>query len=105
MAAAVEDAPGVALPLVGDNKVVSEWCGPIGPDYAALPLVVLADINHNRATVAIYARSLCEASANYPGAGGHVLRTGYWSPMPGSALVLCVRQIMMMTRASASTRS
>ena len=71
----VTQATGVALPLLADEAVVPEWCGPLRPEYRRMPLVLLGDINHNRATFPLYARYLCECDANYPGKGGRVLRT------------------------------
>ena len=73
--AAVQQATGVALPLLADEAVVPEWCGAPKPEFRRTPLVVLGDINANRAAFPLYARYLCQCDANYPGKGGRVLRT------------------------------
>jgi len=72
---AVEAVTGVSLPVLPDDAVTTEWCGPIKSAYRRKPLVLLGDINKNRATFPLYARYLCECDANYPGKGGRVLRT------------------------------
>jgi len=72
---AVEQATGVALELLADEAAVPQWCGAPKSDLRRRPLVVLGDINANRAAFPLYARTLCECDANYPGTGGRVLRT------------------------------
>jgi len=72
---AVRQATGVAVPLLTDQAVVPEHCGAPKPEFRRKPLVVLGDINANRATFPLYARYLCQCDGNYPGARGRVLRT------------------------------
>ncbi|NOZ20944.1 MAG: hypothetical protein GXP25_07615 [Planctomycetes bacterium] len=75
VAGAVKKATGVPLPVLTDKAATTEWCGAIKPEYRRRPLVVLGDINANRATFPIYSLYLCECDANYPGKGGRVVRT------------------------------
>ena len=66
---------GVALPVRSVAKAIRGRCrGPV-EELRRAPLILLGDINTNEAIVPLYARFLCFADAQYPGASGYALRT------------------------------
>ena len=71
----IKNAAGVDCPIISDVQTVSKWCGALDEKFKRMPLIILGDINKNRAVFPLYAKYLCWCDGNYPGEGGYDLRT------------------------------
>ncbi len=63
------------VPIVLDTSAVPERLGSVRPDLQARNLILLGDLNTNRAFFPLYANYYTYCDARYPGRDGYVLRT------------------------------
>jgi hypothetical protein len=75
LATGIASLGGVEVPLIPDAEAVPERFGPLREALASVPLVVIGDLNTNRAVFRLYAGYYTYADAVYPGGEGYVLRT------------------------------
>lgn len=61
--------------LLADRDVMPEMNCPLPDEYRAHPLILLGNLNTNRAVLTLYARYYCFTDAIYPGGDGYDLRT------------------------------
>ncbi|MGD9496873.1 MAG: hypothetical protein AB7Y46_11275 [Armatimonadota bacterium] len=71
----LREALGVELPLVTDDEVCPERLGPVGEPWRQTNLIIVGNLDANRAILPLYALFLCGADSVYPGGDGHELRT------------------------------
>jgi hypothetical protein len=72
---AIKAATGVELKIAADTDLIQhvpEWPG---DTYRAVPLILIGNINTNRAIVPLYANLLAGADVYYPGGDGYTVRT------------------------------
>lgn len=60
---------------VTDMTIMPERATPLPESYRHQPLILLGNLNTNRAILPLYAQYRCAADATYPGGNGFVLRT------------------------------
>ncbi|MGC9320124.1 MAG: hypothetical protein ACP5KN_18980, partial [Armatimonadota bacterium] len=75
LAAAVEGAAGVALPMVADTDATREGPPVLREELRQRNLVLLGRLGINRAIWPAYNRFLCAVDGYYPGGDGYVVRT------------------------------
>ena len=75
IAAALDNATGCAPELIVDTEGVEDDRITLKPNLKAIPIILLGNINNNRAVITQYAAFRCAADARYPGDDGYVLRT------------------------------
>ena len=71
----IADVTGIELEIAPDTDVVPQL--PAWPDerFRRIPLILIGNLNTNRAVVPLYAGALAAADLLYPGADGFILRT------------------------------
>jgi len=75
IAAAVTRLGAGDVPLIPDVEAVPERLGRLRPDLREKPLILLGDLNTNRAFFPSYANYYTICDARYPGGDGYVVRT------------------------------
>ena len=75
VASAVSRLGGGAVDLVPDVQAVPERLGQLRTELRDRPLILLGDLNTNRAFSELYANYYTLCDARYPGGDGYVLRT------------------------------
>ena len=75
LAGAIEGLGATAVPLVADHEAVPVRLGPLREDLRGRPLILLGDLNTNRAFFAYYASYYTCCDARSPGPDGYELRT------------------------------
>lgn len=63
------------VPLLADTHVIPHRLGGLPPDLKDRPLILLGDLNSNRAVFPFYANYYTYCDAMYPGGDGYELRT------------------------------
>ena len=71
----IERFSGVRLECFTDTQLLPERYSRLPDAYRNRPLVLLGNINTNRALVPLYARYFCATDATYPGPGGYEVRS------------------------------
>jgi hypothetical protein len=75
LATAIQAVGGATVPLVADTDAAPARLGPLREDLRGKPLILLGDLNTNRAFFAYYASYYTCCDARYPGGAGYELRT------------------------------
>jgi len=75
MAEGIASLGGGGVRTVPDNEAVPKRLGPLRQDLQDVSLILVGDLNNNRAIFPYYANYYTCGDARYPGAGGHELRT------------------------------
>ncbi|MBI4579700.1 MAG: hypothetical protein HY718_08365, partial [Planctomycetes bacterium] len=75
LARAVERLAGKGAPVRTDTDVILERLGQLPADLRDTPLIILGDLNANRAVFPLYANYYTYCDAVYPGGDGYVLQT------------------------------
>lgn len=75
LAGAIESLGAASVPMVPDVEAMPTRLGPLRDDLQGKPLIVLGDLNTNRAFFAYYASYYTCCDARYPGETGYELRT------------------------------
>ncbi len=73
--AGLQAAMGVELPIVADSEVRPERLGPVAEQWRETNLIIVGNLDTNRAILPLYAIFLCGADSVYPGGDGYELRT------------------------------
>ncbi|MCI0512446.1 hypothetical protein L0128_04460, partial [candidate division KSB1 bacterium] len=66
---------GDRAPVIADTQIMATRATPLPPSYRQRPLILLGNLNTNRAILPLYAQYYCAADAIYPGGEGYDLRT------------------------------
>ncbi len=75
VAAALTTRGAKGVECVTDLALMPERSTPLSAAYRARPLILLGNLNTNRALQPLYANYLCSTDATYPGGDGYDLRT------------------------------
>ena len=75
LADAVRQRCGATLELIPDTDLLPQRDSRLADDDRRRPLILLGNLNTNRAVAPLYARYLCATDATYPGIGGYEVRT------------------------------
>jgi hypothetical protein len=75
LAAAIARRCGARPAVVADTAVIPARSTPLSDSYRGQPLILLGNLNTNRAIAPLYARDYCATDATYPGGDGYDLRT------------------------------
>jgi len=75
LGAALTARGATAVECVSDLALMPERSTPLPSAYRTRPLILLGNLNTNRALQPLYADFLCSTDADYPGGDGHDLRT------------------------------
>ena len=72
---AVAESTGVMVTLAADTELVDQIAAWPAEPYRQRPLIVIGNINNNRAMIPLYGNLLAAADADYPGGDGYTVRT------------------------------
>lgn len=75
VAAGLRAKYGVDFPVVADSEACRARIAPVEEDFKSTNLIIVGNLNNNRAILPLYANFWCGVDAYYPGGNGHVLRT------------------------------
>ncbi|MGQ9555164.1 MAG: hypothetical protein ACUVWR_13760 [Anaerolineae bacterium] len=75
LAAAIQQRSAARLEVLADNALMPARDIPLPQPYRHHPLILLGNLNTNRAILPLYARYYCATDATYPGGDGYDLRT------------------------------
>lgn len=75
LADSIERGTGSRAAVLADSAAIPTRSTPLPQEYREQPLILLGNLNTNRAVLPLYARYYCATDAVYPGGDGYDLRT------------------------------